>query len=82
MVHGFASTQTLSLGVFWQSFFGERATQEYLAIKQDLAKPDPSRLAYRRLTECVSRAAHAFPATPRIPMGQCRSEPHCPDAAD
>ena len=25
----------------------ERSTQEYLAIKQNLAKPDPMRLAYR-----------------------------------
>jgi hypothetical protein len=27
----------------------ERSTQEYLAIKQDLAEPDPLRLAYRDL---------------------------------
>lgn len=27
----------------------ERSTQEYLAIKQDLAEPDPTRLAYRGL---------------------------------
>ena len=27
----------------------ERSTQEYLAIKQALAEPDPTRLAYREL---------------------------------
>jgi predicted metal-binding transcription factor (methanogenesis marker protein 9) len=27
----------------------ERSTQEYLAIKQDLAEPDPVRLAYRKM---------------------------------
>lgn len=27
----------------------ERSTQEYLAIKQDMAQPDPTRLAYREL---------------------------------
>jgi Fic family protein len=40
----------------------ERSTQEYLAIKQDLAEPDPTRLAYRdvikqTIRDIVMRAA-------------------------
>ena len=34
----------------------ERSTQEYLAIKQDLAEPDPTRLAYRGL---IKQTIHA-----------------------
>ena len=34
----------------------ERSTQEYLAIKQNLAEPDPTRLAYRAL---IKRMVHA-----------------------
>ena len=34
----------------------ERSTQEYLAIKQDLAEPDPLRLAYR---DVIKQAIHA-----------------------
>ena len=33
----------------------ERSTQEYLAIKQDLAEPDPTRLAYRELIKQTIR---------------------------
>lgn len=33
----------------------ERSTQEYLAIKQDLAEPDPLRLAWRDLTKLTIR---------------------------
>lgn len=33
----------------------ERSTQEYLAIKQDLAEPDPNRLAYRAVIKQVIR---------------------------
>jgi Fic family protein len=33
----------------------ERSTQEYLAIKQDLAEPDPIRLAYRDVIKRVVR---------------------------
>jgi hypothetical protein len=29
----------------------ERSTQEYLALKQDLAEPGPSRLAWRNFTK-------------------------------
>ena len=34
----------------------ERSTQEYLAIKQDLAEPDPVRLAYR---DVIKQTVHA-----------------------
>ncbi len=34
----------------------ERSTQEYLAIKQDLAEPDPIRLAYR---DVIKQTIHA-----------------------
>jgi hypothetical protein len=33
----------------------ERSTQEYLAIKQDLAEPDPLRLAWRELIKQTLR---------------------------
>ena len=33
----------------------ERSTQEYLAIKQDLAEPDPTRLAYRDVIKLIIR---------------------------
>lgn len=33
----------------------ERSTQEYLAIKQDLAEPDPTRLAYREVIKQTIR---------------------------
>jgi Fic family protein len=33
----------------------ERSTQEYLAIKQDLAEPDPARLAYREVIKQTIR---------------------------
>lgn len=33
----------------------ERSTQEYLAIKQDLAEPDPTRLAYRGVIKQIIR---------------------------
>ncbi len=34
----------------------ERSTQEYLAIRQDLAEPDPVRLAYR---DVIKQTVHA-----------------------
>jgi fido (protein-threonine AMPylation protein) len=39
----------------------ERSTQEYLAIKQDLAEPDPTRLAYR---DVIKQAIHAVVTHP------------------
>lgn len=40
----------------------ERSTQEYLAIKQDLAEPDPLRLSYREL---IRRTVHHVVTHPR-----------------
>ncbi|MFN0316561.1 MAG: Fic family protein [Burkholderiales bacterium] len=39
----------------------ERSTQEYLAIKQDLAEPDPNRLAYRALIKDAIREVVSQP---------------------
>lgn len=39
----------------------ERSTQEYLAIKQDLAEPDPLRLAYRNLIKQTVREVVTHP---------------------
>ncbi len=39
----------------------ERSTQEYLAIKQDLAEPDPIRLAYR---DVIKQTIHAVVTQP------------------
>lgn len=39
----------------------ERSTQEYLAIKQDLAEPDPLRLAYRDVIREIVRAVVTSP---------------------
>jgi len=39
----------------------ERSTQEYLAIKQDLAEPDPLRLAWRDLTKQIIREVILYP---------------------
>ena len=40
----------------------ERSTQEYLAIKQDLAEPDPIRLAYR---DVIKQTLHAVVTHPQ-----------------
>jgi fido (protein-threonine AMPylation protein) len=39
----------------------ERSTQEYLAIKQDLAEPDPTRLAYRDVIKQTIQAVVTHP---------------------
>ena len=39
----------------------ERSTQEYLAIKQELAEPDPTRLAYRDLIRQTIREVVQHP---------------------
>lgn len=41
----------------------ERSTQEYLALKQNLAEPDPLRLAYRELIKHVIREVVLTPNT-------------------
>jgi Fic family protein len=58
----------------------ERSTQEYLAIKQDLAEPDPLRLAYRDL---IKQTIHAvvvqYTEDPLTLIGQAL-EKQVPDA--
>ena len=39
----------------------ERSTQEYLAIKQELVEPDPTRLAYRELIKQTIRKVVQHP---------------------
>ena len=39
----------------------ERSTQEYLVIKQELAEPDPTRLAYRELIKQTIREVVRHP---------------------
>jgi predicted metal-binding transcription factor (methanogenesis marker protein 9) len=59
----------------------ERSTQEYLAIKQDLAEPDPLRLAWRDLIKQTIREVITHPeleplpciqrsVADRVPMGE------------
>ncbi len=45
----------------------ERSTQEYLAIKQDLAEPDPLRLAWRDFIKQTIRALITQPALDPLP---------------
>lgn len=50
----------------------ERSTQEYLAIKQDVAEPDPRRLAWRDLIKATLREVVTHPALdPLDSIRQC-----------
>ncbi|RLJ37594.1 Fic family protein [Acidovorax sp. 106] len=46
----------------------ERSTQEYLAIKQDLAEPDPVRLAYRDVIKQTVHAVVMRPGEDAMPL--------------
>lgn len=46
----------------------ERSTQEYLAIKQDLAEPDPLRLAYRDVIKQTIHAVVMRPGEDPLPL--------------
>ncbi|RJF92049.1 Fic family protein [Noviherbaspirillum saxi] len=46
----------------------ERSTQEYLAIKQDLAEPDPARLAYRDIIKQTIRDVVTRPETDALSL--------------
>ncbi|CAN7618300.1 Fic family protein [Acidovorax sp. LjRoot129] len=46
----------------------ERSTQEYLAIKQDLAEPDPIRLAYRDVIKQTVHAVVMRPGEDAMPL--------------
>lgn len=53
-------------------FAYERSTQEYLALKQDVAEPDPLRLSYRdTLGHCVREAVRHPAADTLATVAQC-----------
>ena len=56
----------------------ERSTQEYLAIKQDLAEPDPLRLAWRDLIKQTIRELITDPALDALPCIQRAVAEHVP----
>ena len=56
----------------------ERSTQEYLAIKQDLAEPDPLRLAWRDLIKQTIRELITDPALDALPYIQRAVAEHVP----
>ena len=57
----------------------ERSTQEYLAIKQDLAEPDPLRLAWRDLTKQTIREVVTHPELEPLPNIQRAVAQHVPE---
>lgn len=56
----------------------ERSTQEYLAIKQDLAEPDPLRLAWRELIKQTIRDVVTHPPLDAIAVVTRAVEAHVP----
>ena len=58
----------------------ERSTQEYLAIKQDLAEPDPVRLAYRDLIKQTIRDVVLQPNTDAFTVIKAAVMAHVPVA--
>lgn len=53
----------------------ERSTQEYLAIKQDLAEPDPLRLAWREvIKQAIREVVRQSARTPLDVIEECLSE--------
>jgi len=58
----------------------ERSTQEYLAIKQDLAEPDPTRLAWRDLIKQTIRNVVTQPDEDALPVIQQAVMANVPDA--
>lgn len=58
----------------------ERSTQEYLAIKQDLAEPDPTRLAYRDVIKQTIRDAVTQPKADALKIIQQAVVQNVPDA--
>ena len=57
----------------------ERSTQEYLAIKQDLAEPDPLRLAWRDLIKRIIREVITQPALDPLAGIQQSVAAHVPE---
>jgi len=58
----------------------ERSTQEYLAIKQDLAEPDPTRLAYRDVIKQTIRDVVMQPKEDAFNVIQQAVVAHVPEA--
>ncbi|WP_042688417.1 hypothetical protein [Candidatus Glomeribacter gigasporarum] len=58
----------------------ERSTQEYRAIKQDLAEPDPLRLAYRDLLRQIIRAMVAHPEEEALAQARRKVAEHVSEA--
>ena len=56
----------------------ERSTQEYLAIKQELAEPDPLRLAYRDVIKETIRQAVTHPEQDEIDAIRRHIQAHVP----
>ncbi len=59
----------------------ERSTQEYLAIKQDLAEPDPTRLTYRDVIKQTIRDVVTQPKEDALKIIQQAVVEHVPDAS-
>lgn len=58
----------------------ERSTQEYLAIKQELAEPDPARLAWRDVIKQTIRDVVTQPDEDALAVIQRAVRAHVPDA--
>lgn len=58
----------------------ERSTQEYLAIRQELAQPDPLRLAWRDLLKQVVRDVVRHPGEDPLPRIRQAVATHVPEA--
>jgi len=58
----------------------ERSTQEYLAIKQDLAEPDPTRLAYRDVIKQTIRDVVTRPGDDALTLIAQAVAGHVPEA--
>ncbi|WP_332775680.1 Fic family protein [Polaromonas sp.] len=58
----------------------ERSTQEYLAIKQELAEPDPTRLAWRDVIKQTIRDVVTHPKEDALTVIQGAVVAHVPDA--
>lgn len=58
----------------------ERFTQEYLAIRQELAQPDPLRLAWRDLLKQVVRDVVRHPGEAPLPRIRQAVATHVPEA--
>ncbi len=58
----------------------ERSTQEYMAMKQELAVPDPARLAWRELIKKTISEVVTQPGEDALSVIQQAVETHVPDS--